>query len=69
MRLDELSRVAKEPLSEEHVEEAEKRHVSVVIAGHIAGDNLGVNLVLDAIGKQGGLEVIGTSGSKRVKRT
>lgn len=55
-------------LSEEHIKEAEKNHVNAVIAGHIASDNLGINLVLDAIERHGGLEVIETSGFKRVKR-
>ena len=31
-------------LSEEHIKEAEKNHVNAVIAGHIASDNLGINL-------------------------
>ena len=55
-------------LSEEHIKEAEKNHVNAVIAGHIASDNLGINLVLDAIEKHGELEVIETSGFKRIKR-
>lgn len=56
-------------LSEEHIKEAEKNHVNAVIAGHIASDNLGINLVLDAIEKHGELEVIETSGFKRIKRS
>lgn len=55
-------------LSEEHIKEAEKNHVNAVIAGHIASDNLGINLVLDAIEKHGELEVIETSGFKRIRR-
>jgi putative NIF3 family GTP cyclohydrolase 1 type 2 len=55
-------------LSEEHIKEAEKNHVNAVIAGHIASDNLGINLVLDALEKHGELEIIETSGFKRVKR-
>lgn len=55
-------------LSEDHVKEAEKNHVNAVIAGHIASDNLGVNLVLDAIERHGALEFLETSGFKRVKR-
>ena len=56
-------------LSEEHIKEAEKNHVNAVIAGHIASDNLGINLVLDAIEKHGELEVIEASGFKRIKRS
>lgn len=55
-------------LSEEHIKEAEKNHVNAVIAGHIASDNLGINLVLDALEKHGPLEIIEASGFKRVKR-
>ena len=55
-------------LSEEHIKEAEKNHINAVIAGHIASDNIGLNLVLDAIEKHGALEILETSGFKRVKR-
>jgi putative NIF3 family GTP cyclohydrolase 1 type 2 len=55
-------------LSEEHIKEAEKNHVNAVIAGHVASDNLGINLVLDALEKHGELEIIETSGFKRFKR-
>ncbi len=55
-------------LSEEHVKEAEKNHINAVIAGHIASDNVGINLVLDALEKHGPLEIIEASGFKRVKR-
>jgi hypothetical protein len=55
-------------LSEEHIKEAEKNHVNAVIAGHIASDNIGLNLVLDAIEKHGALEILETSGFKRFKR-
>jgi hypothetical protein len=33
--------------------EAEKQHVNVVIAGHIASDNIGLNLFMDQLEKQG----------------
>ena len=52
-------------LSEEHIKEAEKHHIDAVIAGHIASDNLGINLLLDAVEKHGPLEIVGTSGFKR----
>ncbi len=55
-------------LSEEHRKEAEKNHVNVVIAGHIASDNLGVNLLFDQIAAGESLEIIGCSGFKRVSR-
>ena len=33
--------------------EAEKQHMNVVVAGHIASDNIGINLFLDQLEKQG----------------
>ncbi len=54
-------------MGEEHRKEAEKNHVNVVIAGHMASDSLGLNLFLDEVEKNG-VEVIATSGLIRVKR-
>lgn len=56
-------------MSEDHRKEAEKHHLHVVIAGHIASDNLGMNLLLDAVAKNGAFEVMECSGFRRVKRT
>lgn len=56
-------------LSEDHVKEAEKHHINVVIAGHISSDNLGINLLLDEVEKHEPLEIIGTSGFERMRRT
>jgi hypothetical protein len=39
-----------------------------VIAGHIASDNLGLNLLLDEVEKREPFEVIECSGFRRVKR-
>jgi putative NIF3 family GTP cyclohydrolase 1 type 2 len=55
-------------LSEDHRKEAEKNHLRVVIAGHIASDNLGLNLLLDAVGRHGAFDVIACSGFRRVVR-
>ncbi len=55
-------------MSEDHRKEAEKHHLNVVIAGHIASDNVGLNLLLDAIGKQGAFDVLECSGFRRVTR-
>lgn len=55
-------------MSEDHRKEAEKHHVRVVIAGHIASDNLGLNLLLDAVERRGALTVLECSGFKRVRR-
>jgi len=54
-------------LSEDHRKEAEKNHLNVVIAGHIASDNVGVNLLLDNI-LDDTIEVIESSGFSRVRR-
>ena len=54
-------------MKEESREEAEKNHINVVCAGHIASDSLGMNLFLDELEKKG-IEVIPTSGLIRVKR-
>lgn len=55
-------------LTEDHRKEAEKNHINVVIAGHIASDNVGVNLLLDALQEAGQPEIIECSGFRRVKR-
>lgn len=54
-------------MSEEHKKEAEKHHINVVIAGHMASDSLGMNLLLDQLEKKG-IEIIPTSGLIRIKR-
>ncbi len=38
-------------ISEKNREQAEKHHINVVIAGHIASDTLGMNLLLDGVEK------------------
>lgn len=55
-------------LSEDHRKEAEKNHLNVIIAGHIASDNIGMNLLLDAILKGEPLQVTECSGFRRVSR-
>ncbi len=54
-------------MGEEHRKEAEKYHINVIIAGHMASDSLGMNLFLDELEKKG-IEVIPMSGLIRVKR-
>jgi hypothetical protein len=53
--------------SKEHVDAAKAEHLSLVVAGHISSDNLGVNLLLDAA-LDPSVEVFATSGFRRVKR-
>jgi putative NIF3 family GTP cyclohydrolase 1 type 2 len=55
-------------LGEAHRKEAEKRHMNVVIAGHISSDNLGVNLMLDEVQKKGRLKIVACSGFRRFER-
>jgi putative NIF3 family GTP cyclohydrolase 1 type 2 len=57
-------------LSEEHFSEVKDKNINVIIAGHIASDNLGLNLLLDNIEKKAKEEfqVINCSGFRRVKR-
>jgi putative NIF3 family GTP cyclohydrolase 1 type 2 len=54
-------------LSKEHVDAAKAENLNIVLAGHIASDNVGINLLLDAILDEG-VEVISTSGFRRVER-
>ncbi|MDD2646676.1 MAG: NGG1p interacting factor NIF3 [Patescibacteria group bacterium] len=54
-------------MSEEHRKEAEKAHINVVVAGHMASDSLGMNLFLDELAKQG-IKIISCSGLIRVER-
>ncbi|MBP7055733.1 MAG: NGG1p interacting factor NIF3 [Candidatus Omnitrophica bacterium] len=55
-------------LSEEHYKHAKGEHINVVIAGHIASDNLGLNLLLDEIEKKEKLNIMQCSGFVRVRR-
>lgn len=48
-------------------EEAEKYHLNVIIAGHIASDSIGMNLFLDKLEKKG-IKILSCSGLIRVKR-
>lgn len=54
-------------IGEKHRKEAEKNHINVVIAGHMASDSLGMNFVADALEKKG-IEITTCSGFIRVKR-
>ena len=54
-------------MSNEHLKQAKKNYVNVIIAGHMASDSLGMNLLLDKVEKKG-VEIIPHSGLIRVKR-
>lgn len=55
-------------LSESHYTCARDEHINVVIAGHIASDALGINLLLDQVEKKEALHIIPCSGFIRVRR-
>ncbi|MFQ5427829.1 MAG: NGG1p interacting factor NIF3 [Thermodesulfobacteriota bacterium] len=54
-------------ISEDHRKEAEKNHLNVIIAGHMASDNLGMNLLFDNI-LSPDIEIVETAGFRRVSR-
>ncbi|PIQ87949.1 MAG: NGG1p interacting factor NIF3 [Candidatus Omnitrophica bacterium CG11_big_fil_rev_8_21_14_0_20_43_6] len=57
-------------LSEEHFKKVKDANLSVVIAGHISSDNLGMNLLLDNIERYAkqDFDVVACSGFTRIKR-
>ncbi len=55
-------------IPKDYIEEAKKNHINVVIAGHMASDSVGLNLILDRI-ESGGVSITSCSGFKRVKRS
>jgi len=55
-------------LSLDHIKTAKKHNLNVVLAGHIASDNLGLNLLLDRLSEREPLEVIPCSGFRRISR-
>ena len=55
-------------LSEEHFKHAKGEHINVIIAGHIASDALGLNLLLDSVEAREKLRIIPCSGFVRIKR-
>ncbi len=55
-------------LSEEHFKQAKAEFINVIIAGHIASDALGLNLLLDSLEKREKIEIVPCSGFVRVRR-
>ncbi len=55
-------------LSDKLRKKAEEHHLNVVIAGHIASDNIGMNLFLDKLEAKGLTNIVTASGMFRVKR-
>lgn len=54
-------------IPKEHMEEAKKHHMNIVVAGHMASDSLGLNLLIDKFEEQG-ITIVPCSGFIRVKR-
>ncbi len=52
-------------LGEEHFKKAQGEYLNVIIAGHIASDNLGLNLVLDELEKKAKFKLLSCSGFRR----
>ncbi len=55
-------------MSEEHLANAKKANLNVVIAGHISSDVLGLNLLFDELEKEERFEFVGLSGFERIRR-
>ncbi len=54
-------------LSEDHREKVEQNHINYIIAGHMASDSLGMNLLLDEL-EDRGVEIVPCSGFIRHSR-
>lgn len=54
--------------SQAHYSRIKAEHLHVVNAGHMASDNLGMNLILDQIEKKGKIEIVACSGFRRFRR-
>ncbi|HPJ72833.1 MAG TPA: NGG1p interacting factor NIF3, partial [bacterium] len=55
-------------VSEKYLKAARKHHLNLVVAGHIASDSLGMNLLLDRLGGEGAFEITPCSGFRRIAR-
>lgn len=55
-------------MSEDALENAKKANLNVLVAGHIASDTLGLNLLFDELERDAPLEIIGVSGFERISR-
>jgi len=55
-------------LGEEHFKKAKEEHMNVIIAGHIASDNVGLNIMLDELEKKQKFNILACSGFRRFTR-
>lgn len=54
-------------IKEDHIKEAKKHHINCIVAGHMASDSLGMNIVLDGLEAKG-IDIVPCSGLIRVSR-
>ncbi len=54
-------------MGEDHRKKAKDEHMNVVIAGHVASDSLGMNLIVDDFERQG-VDIVACSGFTRISR-
>lgn len=55
-------------MSDKNFSKAKTEHINVIIAGHIASDNIGMNLLLDRLVKKADIKILACSGFTRVRR-
>ena len=54
-------------IREDHIVEAKKHHINIIVAGHMASDSIGMNHILDGLEKRG-VEIVTCAGLIRVSR-
>lgn len=54
--------------SEEHFKKCRELNINVILASHIASDNLGVNIMIDYLEKKDKFKIYQFSGFRRIKR-
>ena len=54
-------------IKDDHRKEAVKHYINVIIAGHIASDSIGLNIVMDELQKRG-VDIVPCSGFIRYSR-
>lgn len=54
-------------MSEDHKKEAESANLNVVVAGHMASDSIGMNLILDELERKG-IQIVPCGGLFRISR-
>jgi putative NIF3 family GTP cyclohydrolase 1 type 2 len=64
-----LSTIVGMHMSEEHLENAKKANINVIIAGHISSDTLGLNLLFDEVEAEDRLEFVSASGFERIRHS